>query len=394
MSSATEVTAGIREDQSVDWLEGDESQEEDYQIESYELVSSPNDFNITTIYNYVWDIKLASKLIESLILGLPVPQIFLYEEARNKFLVIDGQQRLMSIYYFIKGRFSRPEKRSELRRLFAEHGRIDDNVLHDDRYFIKLDLVLPKLPSNRPNKFSGLNYQTLGDAQLSFDLRTIRNVIVKQTSPSDDDSSIHEIFNRLNTGCVNLTPQETRASLYHSKFYDMLARISLDDNWRRLLSVRQPDIHMKDIEVLLRSFAILLDNGDYKSPMVRFLDNFSKKAKSYDENKVSYYEDLFLSFISALSESPADVFRGDSKRFNISLSESVFTAVCEEPVQANGLVKRRVDGDKVAMLAADPEFMEASEVGTTNRSNVVTRLQRARTFFDAPAPGRADPGIK
>ena len=86
-----------------DWLEaGEETGEDEGQIDEYDLTSSPNDFNISTIYNfiesgavkipgfqrnYVWDIKRASKLIESLIIGLPVPQVFLYEEGRNSFLV-------------------------------------------------------------------------------------------------------------------------------------------------------------------------------------------------------------------------------------------------------------------------------------------------------------------
>ena len=64
--------------------------------------------------NYVWDIKRASKLIESLIIGLPIPQIFLFQEAKNKLLVIDGQQRLMSIYYFIKRRFPHKDQRDAL----------------------------------------------------------------------------------------------------------------------------------------------------------------------------------------------------------------------------------------------------------------------------------------
>src|SRR5690348_6413180 len=96
------------------------------QIEEYDLTSAPNDFNVSTIHsfiqsgavkipafqrNYVWDIKRASRLIESLIIGLPVPQVFLYEEGRNNFLVVDGQQRLMTIYYFIKGRFPKANKR-------------------------------------------------------------------------------------------------------------------------------------------------------------------------------------------------------------------------------------------------------------------------------------------
>src|SRR5438552_6015150 len=115
-----------------DWYEQEAlgEEEEDYSVKEYDITSAPNDFNIKTIFdfiesgavkipgfqrNYVWDVKRASKLIESIIIGLPIPQVFLYEEGRNSFLVIDGQQRLMSIYYFIKMRFPRKEKRSELR---------------------------------------------------------------------------------------------------------------------------------------------------------------------------------------------------------------------------------------------------------------------------------------
>lgn len=90
---------------------------DDLQVDEYDITVTPNDFNVMTLCNFVesgavripgfqrnfvWDIWRASRLIESLILGLPVPQLFLYEQKRNQFLVIDGQQRLMSIYYFVK----------------------------------------------------------------------------------------------------------------------------------------------------------------------------------------------------------------------------------------------------------------------------------------------------
>jgi len=106
-----------------EWFEDYANVGEDLQVEEYDITATPNDFNVITLYNFiesgairipgfqrnfVWDIGRASKLIESLILGLPVPQIFLYEQSRNLFLVIDGQQRLMSIYYFIKQRFPSP----------------------------------------------------------------------------------------------------------------------------------------------------------------------------------------------------------------------------------------------------------------------------------------------
>ena len=101
-------------------VDENDSDSDSYPIAEYDLVSTPNDFNTKTLVdlmdsgvviipgfqrNFVWDMKRASRLIESIIVGLPVPQIFLYEQGHNRFLVIDGQQRLMSIYYFVKERF-------------------------------------------------------------------------------------------------------------------------------------------------------------------------------------------------------------------------------------------------------------------------------------------------
>lgn len=97
------------------WYDDIEEKEEmDTGVTEYDITSTPNDFNISTIFslvdngviklppfqrNYVWDEKRASKLIESIILGLPIPQVFLYEQGKNSFYIIDGQQRLLSIYF-------------------------------------------------------------------------------------------------------------------------------------------------------------------------------------------------------------------------------------------------------------------------------------------------------
>ena len=170
----------------VQWFDDyvEEADEFDSDVIEYDLSATPNDFNVSTLYsfiesgaivipgfqrNFVWDLKRASKLIESLILGLPVPQLFLYEAARNKFLVIDGQQRLMSIYYFIKQRFPKTEARGELRRIFEKNGSIPDEVLHDDSFFGNFRLQLPAKLPDRPNPLAGLSYATLGDNKFQFD---------------------------------------------------------------------------------------------------------------------------------------------------------------------------------------------------------------------------------
>ena len=133
-----------------DWFDDYSDETESGQIDEYDVTATPNDFNVLTLFsfieagavripgfqrNFVWDKIRASKLIESLILGIPVPQIFLYEQSKNLFLVIDGQQRLMSIYYFLKRRFPRKDKRGELRAVFFVKRGIPHENHQKEEYF-------------------------------------------------------------------------------------------------------------------------------------------------------------------------------------------------------------------------------------------------------------------
>lgn len=238
--------------------------------------------------NYVWDLGRASKLIESLILGFPVPQVFLYELERNRFLVIDGQQRLMSIYYFVKQRFPKKNKSAELRAIFDEHGKLPDSIVHDDAFFENFRLKLAEALPNHPNRFKGLSYETLGSYKTQLDLRTIRNVIIKQNVPQGDDSSMYEVFNRLNTGGINLKPQEIRTSMYHSQFYEMLYRANSWPAWRHLLAYQKPNLHMKDVEIMLRGFAMLINGVNYAPSMLKFLNQFSRKCRTQKEEQIHY----------------------------------------------------------------------------------------------------------
>ncbi|MCI5131783.1 MAG: DUF262 domain-containing protein, partial [Candidatus Electrothrix sp. EH2] len=361
--------------ENTEWFEDYAEGADNIQIGEYDITATPNDFNVMTLNsfvesgavripgfqrNFVWDIGRSSKLIESLLLGLPVPQLFLYEQDRNKFLVIDGQQRMMSIYYFIKKRFPKKEKRSQLRLIFDEHGGIPDDVLHNDTYFQTFNLKLPGQLPNHENKFKGLNYSTLGEYKTQLDLRPIRNIIVKQNSPSDDDSSMYEVFNRLNTGGVNLRPQEIRTSMYNSKFYEMLYRINTKDAWRRFIGSTEPDLHMKDIEILLRAFAMLIDGAEYKPSMVRFLNQFSKKSETNSKEQNEYLAALFQSFLVSCEHLPNDAFLSRSnKRFNIAVFEAVFNAVCGPAFSERKEVEGAINNESIRKLSNDTEFVDA-----------------------------------
>ena len=385
------------------WYEDHTSIEENEQDEDevdgfieFNITASPNDFNIASIFsymdkgffkipgfqrNYVWDLKRASKLIESILLGIPIPQIFLYEQEKNTYLVIDGQQRLMTIYYFIKGRFPRTDKRSELRKIFDTEGKIPDNIIADDQYFRNFNLQFSEDLPGKKNKLSGYNYKTLGDLQATFDFRTIRNIVVKQNYPDSDDSSIFELFNRLNTGGVNLKPQEIRTSLYHSNFYEMLYKINLNDTWRRLIKLDNPDLHMKDVEILLRIFALLVKGSQYKPSMTRFLNGFSKDVASFSPEKINYFESLFYTLMDGCHNLEDNAFDGKSGKFSFTLFESFVYAVCKDAYHDNTPLLVKSPNELIQAMKDDQNILEASQSNTASKANVDKRLLRAYTLY-------------
>ncbi len=373
-------------------------EEESYSFREYAITSSPNDFNVKTIVdfleqgvfkipafqrNYVWDIGRASKLIESLILGLPIPQIFLYEvpKEKNSFIVIDGQQRLMSIYYFLKKRFPIMEKRNELRATFDRDGQIPATLFDDDNFFSEFNLkLISKLPGEK-NKLNGLNYETLDDLKLTFDLRTIRCIVIKQNFPEDDDSSILELFSRLNTGGINLTPQEIRSCLYHSDFMKMISAFNIDSRWRKLIDKKEPDLRMRDIEVLLRGYAMLLRGDSYTPSMTRFLNKFTKDMMQISSEELNLLQNILNQFLDRCSNFSGGIFGKGTKKLNISVYETVFSTLCKAGyLNRNGEVPM-INEAKIIELKTDKEFSDSASTKSTNKSNVDARLNLAREIL-------------
>lgn len=358
-------------------------------VKEYDITATPNDFNILTLFslidngvikmppfqrNYVWDEKRASKLIESIILGLPIPQVFLYEQGKNSFYVIDGQQRLLSIYFFVKQRFPTAEGRLILRQYLTGDTKIDSSILSDDQYFKNFKLKLPSSANNEKNKFDKLKYETLGEYKNTFDiLRTVRSVVIKQNEP-DDDSSIYEIFNRLNTGGQNLSPQEIRMSMYYSPFYKKLIELNSNPKWRRILRQEQADVHFKDVEILLRAFAMLFEYETYSSPMGRFLNTFSKSANGFKPELIDYLDALFVSFLDACDNLSETTF---GVKFSISLFESIFVATCIDAFKKKELVSAKIVNDSVVALKENEDFVNSNQGNVASKANVTARITKA-----------------
>ena len=135
--------------------------------------------------DYVWRQPEASKFIESLLLGLPVPGVFFATDSgTNRQLVIDGQQRLKTLQFFYEGFFTpRPEQKHH--RVFS----------------------LTKVQKS----FEGKTYKTLEEHdRIRLDTSIMHATTVKQSAPPGDDTSLYHIFERLNSGGRRLTDQEMR----------------------------------------------------------------------------------------------------------------------------------------------------------------------------------------
>lgn len=390
-----EADVGVAEAAAPTWMDAADDPADGIQITEYDITSSPNDFNVSTLIsfldsgaiilppyqrNYTWDKARASKLIESLLLGLPVPQLFLYEESRNRFAILDGQQRLMSLYFFVKGRFPRKEKRMYLREIFEEKGIFPTHILADDALFTPFNLTLPERGGEPESKYNGLNFGTLGENLTSFQLRTMRCLIIKQNEPKSDNSSVFEIFDRLNTGGVSLKPQEIRANLYYSEFYKALYELNKDVRWRKMLGSPERDTNLRDVELILRAIAMLVASDAYKPSMTRFLNTFSSDAKkSMLGEDVVVLRAIFENMLAAL-EGVDPILLQLNDRFSIGVFEALLFAAGRGAWAARSIqpFAKISNAQVIAVLeAVRPYFKE----GTSKTENVKGRLKEAAEKF-------------
>lgn len=379
---------------NIDFFE-EEKEIEEEDIVEYDITTSPRDLTPASIVdmidsgimevplfqrNYVWDIKKASRLVESLILGLPVPELFFYSEGdeNTTYKIIDGQQRLLTIYFFVKGRFP---KNTDSRLLIRENLNTDndfESLMADNSIFQDFTLNLNSDDSQKASRYHGKKFATLDkDTQIKFRLRRyLRTVVVRQNKPDNNNSSMFEIFNRLNTGGTPLNHQEIRASLYYCEFYEMMMQLNNENKWRELLGKPTKDLHCTDIELILRSMALLQDGNSYSPKMVSFLNTYSQKSKSFTDAHIVYLQKLFLSFIDACSELGNKAFFRNN-RFSKTLFESVFVAVCRPSFEKQLLVKQKINKSSFEKLKEDVGFISFLQSGSSSSDNIRGRITRA-----------------
>lgn len=343
---------------------GDESEEAlpyNYSITSYGA-DYPIDGLVKRIANgdilipsfqrgFVWSPSKASRFVESLLLGLPVPSIFLSKEPDSqKLLVIDGQQRLRTLQFFYEG-------------LFKPTGRAG------------IEFALTGLKSH----FNNATYQTLSeDDRRRLDDSIMHAIVVHQEQPSKDVSSVYHIFERINTGGVFLTPQEIRAAIYHGAFNNLLKSLNENPDWRAIFG--PVNKYMRDQELILRFLALLYNIKRYSQPMKEFLNRFMSARRKLDDRQAAILERAFASTIKSVRDAIGDRAFRPVKVLNAAVFDAVMvgvaTRLASRPIANAKELKEEYDA-----LLESADFADVTVTGTTHVSNVRTRVRLAISAF-------------
>ena len=344
-------------------LEPITSEDEDYDSAppEYQIATYPADYTLEVLYQkwqagdiqipdfqrgFVWKQVQASKLIESFLVGLPVPAVFLYNEHKSqKYFVLDGQQRLRSVFYLCEGGFGLPVRAQ--RQCFTLKG---------------LDGA---------SRFHERAFEALHEAdQRRLKNAVLRAFIVQQMDPNDDTSMYH-IFERLNTGGTLLANQEIRNCVYHGRFVKFLEDINRRENWRSILGNQEPDRRRKDMELLVRFFA-MRDLTAYAKPMKDFLSKFMRKNKNPGDEVLESSRELFdrtcKAVVETLGARPFHVRAG----LNSAVFDAVMVAFSNHAGEAGHDVKQRYQ-----RLIANEEFDQCTRQGTTDMDIVHKRFRKA-----------------
>lgn len=351
-------------------LERLESEELDLETTpaTYEVITYPADFTLEGLVskyrkgsmtvpgfqrNYVWNINQASRLIESFLLGLPVPAIFLFtDEVNNEQLVIDGQQRLMSVVYFFDGYFGEADKVGR-KKVFRLTGLNEKSPYYNKTY---AELEISDLAA-----FNKLNDSVL------------RAFVVKQLTP-DGNTSVYHIFERLNTGGTQLVGQEIRNCVYHGAFNNLLCDLNKYENWRKIFGNDAPHKRQKDVELILRFFSFYENGDNYERPIKDFMSNFMRKHQHMDEDKQEQFKNIFKKtcdqVVDLLGVKPFHIWSG----LNVAVFDSTFTALAKNGFPRD--LKERFD-----RLKRDEDFVKGVRGATADDSIVELRMSLARQYL-------------
>lgn len=302
-----------------------------------------------------WSARAKGKFVESVILGLPIPQIVLAERQgeRGRYIVLDGKQRLLSLMQFT-GKFN-------------GHG----NAFRLSGLEIRTDLA-----GKRYAKFE--SDLTLRDELNAFSNHTIRTVVIRNWPDLD---FLHLVFLRLNTGSLKLSPQELRQAAIPGLFSDYVdLAASASQALRTILSRNSPDPRMRDVELLVRYLSFKSYLPAYQGRMKRFLDESCERFNLewvQLEQLVAALVNEFEIGVTGLIE----IFGTDgiarkpgSRSFNRAIFDALIFYASDANIRTAMSQQPQAVRDAYQLVMQDDAFSEAVESDTAGVPHTHDRL--------------------
>lgn len=265
---------------------------------------------------YRWSEEQVENLAVSFMRGMPIPPIYCYRNKEHQLVILDGQQRILSLYLYYRGLYFKRKRNAsaDLRDREKSANSIPDMLL---RYEMKEKKYHMKF-RNDAGKIEDIDitYNNLSiEEKRQLDYFTLTIISIDIDKEQYRDAMLHKIFANLNIGGTALSNQELRNGIYYNDFYIMLFNVNSDNSkWRMLYggSVNSKENKKsKDVELLLRMCAfwhytnlqeadVAIDN--YGDNLSIFLDDFSNVTETFDENKVNDYKKCLCDFFDCLDD--------------------------------------------------------------------------------------------
>ena len=261
----------------------------------------------------------------------------------GRLLVLDGQQRLKTLHAFYEG------------------------IIRDKRYALEYVQAA----------FKGMTYKSL-DAEIrrKLDDSIIHATVVRQDEPSDDQSSVYMVFERLNTGGTALHPQEIRVALYGGVFINFLNKMNDFEAWRQVYG--QKSKRFRDQELILRFFALLYTADQYQRPMKDFLNGYAGANRNFQLQSESEMKSIFEDTITTIHKSLGSKAFRLTNAINVAVMDSVMVGIARR-IQTEGPIKDlKGVAIKYKELIENEEFLATVESGTTDPRSVEFRLKASR----------------
>lgn len=307
---------------------------------------------------YVWDRAEASRFIDSLLLGLPVPSIFLAQTQDEKLLIIDGYQRIMTVYDFVRGVFSKDGKGFSLSR--------SEKINH---------------------RWRGKSFVELSDAeQRRVRNTTIHAIIFAQQQPAEDDTSLFQVFERINTSGRSLLPQEIRNCVAQGRLNTLLFNVNKYEPWRELFGLKDVDARMRDMEYILRFFALTSEkyirDTREKISLRRFLDLYMKENASAQQEQLDLLRERFTSAIDLVINTFGqnafhNISPSDAEKFVPKFSPTIFDSTiiaADYVVRFGGMIVPEDPHAARRSLLLNPEYKTAISQETMKRDSIIKRV--------------------